>query len=97
VTVFGQSAGAISAALLTIMPRACGLVHKVIQQSGGVVLRHTPEAADTVTHRLLAGAGLTPARRATMVFDESVQVVDAPLQAERTVWMSYVFTGGMDR
>jgi para-nitrobenzyl esterase len=61
VTVFGQSAGAISAALLTIMPRARGLVHKVILQSGGVVVRHTPEAADTVTHRLLAGAGLTPA------------------------------------
>ncbi len=62
VTVFGQSAGAISAALLTIMPRARGLVHKVIQQSGGVVVRHTPEAADTVMHRLLAGAGLTPAQ-----------------------------------
>jgi len=62
VTVFGQSAGAISAAMLTIMPRARGLVHKVIQQSGGVVVRHTPEAADNVTHRLLAGAGLTPAQ-----------------------------------
>jgi para-nitrobenzyl esterase len=62
VTVCGQSAGAISAALLTIMPRARGLVHKVIQQSGGVVVRHTPEAADRVMHRLLAGAGLTPAQ-----------------------------------
>jgi para-nitrobenzyl esterase len=62
VTVFGQSAGAISAAQLTIMPRARGLVHKVIQQSGGVVVRHTPEAADRVMHRLLAGAGLTPAQ-----------------------------------
>jgi para-nitrobenzyl esterase len=62
VTVFGQSAGAISAAMLTIMPRARGLVHKVIQQSGGVLVRHTPEAADTVMHRLLAEAGLTPAQ-----------------------------------
>ena len=34
VTVFGQSHGARSAALLTIMPRTRGLVHKVIQQSG---------------------------------------------------------------
>jgi para-nitrobenzyl esterase len=62
VTVFGQSAGAGSAALLTIMPRARGLGHKVIQQSGGVVLRHTPEAADRVMQCLLAGAGLTPAQ-----------------------------------
>jgi para-nitrobenzyl esterase len=62
VTVCGQSAGAGSAALLTIMPQARGLVHKVIQQSGGVVLRHTPETADRVMRRLLAGAGLTPAQ-----------------------------------
>jgi para-nitrobenzyl esterase len=62
VTVFGQSAGAISAAMLTIMPRARGLVHKVIQQSGGVVVRHTPEAADRVMRHLLAEAGLTPAQ-----------------------------------
>ena len=34
VTVCGQSHGARSAALLTIMPRACGLVHRGIQQSG---------------------------------------------------------------
>jgi para-nitrobenzyl esterase len=62
VTVFGQSAGAGSAALMTIMPRARGLVHKVIQQSGGLAMRQTPEAADGVMRRLLDGAGLTPAQ-----------------------------------
>ena len=62
VTVFGQSAGASSAAMLTIMPRARGLAHKVIQQSGGALVRHTPEAADGVMRRLLEGAGLTPAQ-----------------------------------
>jgi para-nitrobenzyl esterase len=66
VTVFGQSAGAISAAMLTIMPRARGLVHKVIQQSGGVVVRHTPEAADRVMRHLLVEAGLTPAQAGQM-------------------------------
>jgi para-nitrobenzyl esterase len=60
VTVFGQSAGAGSAALLTIMPRAHGLVHKVIQQSGGLALRQTPEAADGVMRLFLDGAGLAP-------------------------------------
>jgi hypothetical protein len=32
-----------------------------------------------------------------MVFDESVTVVDAPLEAERSVWASYAFTGGTAR
>jgi para-nitrobenzyl esterase len=62
VTVFGQSAGARSAALLTIMPRAHGLVHKVIQQSGGLALGQTLESADGVMRRLLEGAGLSPAQ-----------------------------------
>jgi para-nitrobenzyl esterase len=64
VTVFGQSAGARSAALLTIMPRAHGLVHKVIQQSlgFGVAPRQTPESADGVMRRLLDAASLSPAQ-----------------------------------
>src|SRR5262245_886179 len=60
VTVFGQSAGAGSAAFLTIMPRARGLVHKVIQQSGGLALRQTPESGDLVMRRLLDAVGLSP-------------------------------------
>jgi hypothetical protein len=32
-----------------------------------------------------------------MVFDESMQVVDTPLEAERAVWTSYTFTGGTAR
>ena len=39
----------------------------------------------------------TADRRATMVFDESVTVVDAPLEAERAVWASYAFPGGTAR
>jgi len=61
VTVFGQSAGAAAAGLLTIMPRTHGLVHKIIQQSGSVAFQKTPEAADGVVRRLLEGAGLSPA------------------------------------
>ena len=61
VTVCGQSAGAAAAVLLTIMPRAHGLVHKVIQQSGSLTFQQTPEAADGVMRRLLEGAGLSPA------------------------------------
>lgn len=66
VTVCGQSAGARSAALLTIMPQAHGLVHKVIQQSGGLALRQTLTSADGVMHRLLDAASLTPAQASTL-------------------------------
>jgi para-nitrobenzyl esterase len=63
VTVFGQSAGAATAGLLTLMPRTHGLVHKVILQSGSVALAMQPPAsADRVMHQLLAGAGLTSAQ-----------------------------------
>jgi len=37
---------------------------------------------------LPAWSAYTADRRATMVFDESVTVVDAPLEAERAVWAS---------
>jgi para-nitrobenzyl esterase len=40
------------------------------------------------TAALPAWPAYTADRRATMVFDESVTVVDAPLEAERAVWAS---------
>jgi para-nitrobenzyl esterase len=51
-----------SAGLLMLMPRARGLVHKVIQQSIGMASQQTPESADGVMRCLLAGAGLSPAQ-----------------------------------
>lgn len=62
VTVFGQSAGARSAVLLTIMPRARGLLHKVIVQSVGAASWKTPASADDVMRRLLDATGLAPAQ-----------------------------------
>jgi para-nitrobenzyl esterase len=49
------------------------------------------------TAALPAWPAYTVDRRATMVFDESVTLVDAPLDAERAVWTSYAFTGGTAR
>jgi para-nitrobenzyl esterase len=40
------------------------------------------------TATLPAWPAYTADRRATMVFDESVNVVDAPMEAERAVWAS---------
>jgi para-nitrobenzyl esterase len=64
VTVFGQSAGACCIALLTIMPRARGLLHKVVQQSGGFARRQTLEASSGVMG-LASRAGLPTARLAS--------------------------------
>jgi para-nitrobenzyl esterase len=49
------------------------------------------------TEALPVWPAYTADRRATIVFDESVTVVDAPLEAERAVWTSYTFTGGTAR
>ena len=49
------------------------------------------------TEALPAWPAYTADCRATMVFDESVKVVDAPLEAERAAWTSYAFTGGTAR
>jgi para-nitrobenzyl esterase len=54
VTIFGQSAGAMSVNLLTISPLARGLFHRVIAQSGGAFI--PPEIAPNGNEFLLTGA-----------------------------------------
>jgi para-nitrobenzyl esterase len=54
VTIFGQSAGSMSANLLTVSPPARGLFHRVIGQSGGVFI--PPEIAPGGNEFLRAGA-----------------------------------------
>ncbi len=51
VTIFGQSAGAMSVSLLIASPRAAGLFHRAIAQSGGVF-----EPVQLAPHYLLANA-----------------------------------------
>ena len=43
ITIFGESAGSISAMLLMVTPAAKGLFQKVIAQSGNLAMYHTPE------------------------------------------------------
>jgi len=59
VTVFGQSAGAVSISALLSMPEARGLFHKAILQSGSTNLLLTPDAANQVTEAILNDIGLT--------------------------------------
>jgi para-nitrobenzyl esterase len=59
VTVFGTSAGSRSIALMLASPRARGLFHKGVMQSGPA-LANTPEQAARVMEAILADLGLAP-------------------------------------
>ena len=58
VTIFGESAGAMSVSLLLSMPTANGLFHRVIAQSGAASAARTPALAAADTLEFLATAGL---------------------------------------
>jgi para-nitrobenzyl esterase len=59
VTVFGESAGAMSVSTLMCMPDAAGLFHKVIAQSGSVASAKSPEQAERDTAEFMEEAGVT--------------------------------------
>jgi para-nitrobenzyl esterase len=59
VTVFGESAGAMSVSLLMCMPDAAGLFHKAIAQSGSLAAAKSPEQAVSDTNEFMAEAGAT--------------------------------------
>jgi para-nitrobenzyl esterase len=62
VTVFGQSAGAMSVGTLLSMPRAAGLFRRAIAQSGGAHQVIPLEAARRVGRDIAARLGVTPTR-----------------------------------
>ena len=61
VTIFGESAGAMSVGTLLGLPAAQGLFHQAILQSGGAGNVHTASRADELTAALLAELGTTDA------------------------------------
>lgn len=64
VTVAGQSAGAASIIALMAMPRARGLFHQAITQSGAAAQTLTAETAAGVASRLAESLGVAPTREA---------------------------------
>lgn len=60
VTVLGNSAGAVNVACLLAMPRARGLFHRAVTQSGALNLTRTPAAAAAATLQILKEAGVAP-------------------------------------
>ena len=57
VTVFGESAGSISASLLMVTPAAKNLFQKVIAQSGHFAFYHVPEASAKKAERFMEVGG----------------------------------------
>lgn len=66
VTVFGESAGAISIALLLAMPAARGLFQRAILESGPVGIVPTPEEASQKARKFLGLLGLEDGDLATL-------------------------------
>ncbi|MBV9951316.1 MAG: carboxylesterase/lipase family protein [Acidimicrobiia bacterium] len=60
VTIFGESAGAMSVACLLAAPAARGLFRRAILQSGAGAHVHEPERATAVAQKFLAEAGVGP-------------------------------------
>ena len=58
VTIFGESAGAMSVASLMAMPSASGLFHRAIAQSGAAQACRTPAQANADTQEFLGKLGL---------------------------------------
>ena len=60
VTVFGESAGSVNIACLLTMPRARGLFHKAVLESGSLNLTRPPQAALESTRQMLKELGVAP-------------------------------------
>jgi para-nitrobenzyl esterase len=60
VTVFGESAGSVNIACLLTMPRAHGLFHRAILQSGSLNLTRPPSMALDAARQVLAELGIAP-------------------------------------
>jgi len=74
VTVFGNSAGAVNIGCMLTMPRARGLFHKAILQSGALNLLRTPQTALETTRQILQHVGIAP-ERATALRDMPASVL----------------------
>jgi para-nitrobenzyl esterase len=64
ITIFGESAGAMSVCTLIAMPRAKGLFRRAIAESGAGVSVISPESARLVGNRVAAILGVAPNREA---------------------------------
>lgn len=77
VTVFGESAGAMSIGVLLGFPSAQGLFHRAILQSGTAAFVHTSQTATKVAASLLAALQIEPANISKLVELPAEQLLQA--------------------
>jgi len=82
ITVFGESAGAMSTATLLAVPAARSLFHKAIAQSGAADIGHEPDRSARVAHAFLQEMGLQS--------HEAEKALDAPYSAVIAAQISLV-------
>ncbi len=82
VTIFGESAGAMSVGALLAVPAARGLFHKAILQSGGAHIGRARESSAKVARRLIEHFGGDAARLCSAPVDAILkaqgEILDAP-------------------
>jgi para-nitrobenzyl esterase len=74
VTIFGESAGALSVNTLLAVPSAKGLFHRAISQSGGAQHTMSIEQASRVVARLSETLGISPTRKgfSSLTFEQLI-------------------------
>jgi para-nitrobenzyl esterase len=83
VTIFGESAGAMSVSLLLAMPRARGLFHKAIAQSGAASAAKTPEQSEADLAEFLVATGLQTVEQLRSAPVEQLLAAHATMAAAR--------------
>ncbi|MBP5216224.1 MAG: carboxylesterase/lipase family protein, partial [Bacilli bacterium] len=79
ITVFGESAGGGSVAILPLIPAAKGLFHKVIAESGSVVLTFSKEDCLPLAKKLLKEAKASSVSELVALSEEEFAKINAPL------------------
>lgn len=77
VTIFGCSGGGSKVSHLLAMPRAKGLFHKAVVESGPGLRSLTPQQGANLTARLLAALGLGDNQAAQLLALPAVQLIEA--------------------
>jgi para-nitrobenzyl esterase len=83
VTVFGESAGAMSIGALLAMPQARGQFHKAILQSGAAHIGKRRESSAKIASHLLDALGIRDTRQLDAVPTEAILKIQAEIINER--------------
>jgi para-nitrobenzyl esterase len=96
VTVFGESGGGVKVSLLHVMPRASGLFHRAIVQSGPGTRVQSVSAATEGARNLLDALGIPVADARTRLWELPVEtIVNTPVQGTGPLGFSPVLDGAV--